>query len=103
MSKAKQRQKAELILKVRAGLMSASEAAAQLGVSRKTYYKWEKRGLAAMLEGLCERSSGRPPSVPDPEQEQLKNRVQERGQGLTRRQQGEELRKLLRAEAKKKG
>ncbi len=47
-------------MKVRCGLMSASEAAAELGVSRKTYYKWEQRGLAALLDGLSDQVPGRP-------------------------------------------
>jgi transposase len=54
------RQRAEVIMKVRCGLMNASQAAAQLGVSRKTYYKWEQRGLQAMLTGLADQSPGRP-------------------------------------------
>lgn len=52
--------RAEAIMKVRSGLWSAAQAAAALGVSRKTYYKWEQRGLAALLEGLCDQSAGRP-------------------------------------------
>jgi transposase len=47
-------------MKVRCGLMTATEAAHLLGVSRKTYYKWEQRGLAAILEGLQEQTGGRP-------------------------------------------
>ena len=47
-------------MKVRCGLMSASEAAAQMGVSRKTYYKWEQRGLSALLDGLSDQQPGRP-------------------------------------------
>ena len=47
-------------MKVRCGLMKATEAAGLLGVSRKTYYKWEQRGLAALLAGLEEKSAGRP-------------------------------------------
>ena len=43
------RRRAEVIMKVRCGLMSASQAANLLGISRKTYYKWEQRGLAALL------------------------------------------------------
>ena len=54
------RKRAELIMKVRCGLMTASEAAAQLGVSRKTYYKWEQRGLAALLAGVDDQKAGRP-------------------------------------------
>ena len=53
-------QRAEMIMKVRCGLMTASEAANQLGVSRKTYYKWERRGLAALLEGVGDQKVGRP-------------------------------------------
>lgn len=53
-------QRAEMIMKVRCGLMTASEAANQLGVSRKTYYKWERRGLAALLEGVGDQKAGRP-------------------------------------------
>jgi len=47
-------------MKVRCGLMTVTEAAHLLGVSRKTYYKWEQRGLAALLEGLQEQMGGRP-------------------------------------------
>ena len=54
------RQRAQVIMKVRCGLMSASQAAAELGVSRKTYYKWEQRGLAALLDGLSDQVPGRP-------------------------------------------
>jgi len=47
-------------MKVRCGLMKATEAAALLGVSRKTYYKWEQRGLAGLFAGLEEKTAGRP-------------------------------------------
>jgi DNA-binding XRE family transcriptional regulator len=43
------RQRAEVILKVRAGRMTAAHGARLLGVSRKTYYQWEQRALAGML------------------------------------------------------
>jgi transposase-like protein len=52
--------RAQLIMKVRCGLMTAAEAARQLGVSRKTYYKWEQRGLSALLDGLSDQPPGRP-------------------------------------------
>jgi hypothetical protein len=45
----KARLRAEVIMKVRCGLMTAQQAACHLGVSRKTYYKWEERGLAGLL------------------------------------------------------
>jgi transposase len=62
----KSRQRAEAIMKVRCGLMTASQAAAQLGVSRKTYYKWEQRGLTGLLTGVCDQRVGRP-EKPDQE------------------------------------
>ena len=40
--------------------MTATEAAKELGVSRKTYYKWEQRGLAALMDGLEDQTAGRP-------------------------------------------
>jgi hypothetical protein len=40
--------------------MTATEGAAALGISRKTYYKWENRALGAMLDGLENRATGRP-------------------------------------------
>lgn len=53
------RRKAELIMKVRCGLITASQAAETLGVSRKTYYQWERRGLAGLLDGVSEKTAGR--------------------------------------------
>jgi DNA-binding XRE family transcriptional regulator len=59
------RQRAEIIMKVRCGLMTATQAAQVLGVSRKTYYKWEQRGLAALLEGVQDQEGGRPETPPE--------------------------------------
>lgn len=96
------RQKAEMILKVRSGQLSAAEAARQLGVSRKTYYKWEQRGLEAMMEGLCERSSGRPPGEPDGEKETMKRRIRELENELEKRRKADELREKIKQLAEKK-
>jgi transposase len=41
------RRRAQLIMQVQSGLLSAQEAARQLQISRKTYYKWERRAPAA--------------------------------------------------------
>jgi transposase-like protein len=63
----------ELILKVRNREITAKKAAALLGISRKTYYKWEDRALAGMAVALAERPDGRPPGPPeDPEKESLR-------------------------------
>ena len=48
--------------------MTAAEAARQLGVSRKTYYKWEQRGLSALLDGLSDQPPGRPEKEDTPAQ-----------------------------------
>ena len=59
------RQRAEIIMKVRCGLLTATQAAQQLKVSRKTYYKWEQRGLSALLEGVQDQEGGRPETPPE--------------------------------------
>ena len=91
------RLRAEVILKVQAGLMSASDAAKLLGVSRKTYYKWEKRGLEAMLQSLCERDGGRPRNGKDTEKEMLREEVD-----LLRTQRKQRLSNALKSDTKKK-
>jgi transposase len=69
------RRRAELIMKVRCNLMTASEAARQLGVSRKTYYQWEQRGLSGFLEGLTNQDAGRPSQPVDPCRQELETQV----------------------------
>lgn len=69
------RQRAEVIMKVRCGLMTASQAAARLGISRKTYYKWEQRGLSAMLTGLADQRPGRPCQPVDSQKETLEKQL----------------------------
>ena len=96
------RKKAEVILKVRAGLMSVTEAAKLLGVSRKTYYKWERRGLEAMMEGLCERSSGRPPDVSAGDGKEMECRIRELERELDERRKADELRERVKELLKKK-
>jgi transposase len=72
------KRRAEIIMKVRSGFLTATEGAALLGVSRKTYYKWENRALEGMLKELEQKSPGRPET---PEREhhevELKKRIEE--------------------------
>ena len=90
MSKADQalaRLRAELIVEVRSGGMTAKQAAKRLGVSRKTYYKWEKRALEGMVEALSDRCGGRPPARIDQEKQTLKEkgeRLEKTVEGLER-------------------
>ena len=71
------RRRAELIVQVQSGLMTATEAARQLGVSRKTYYQWERRALSGMVDALQGKTGGRPSKPRDPQREQLQKRLSE--------------------------
>jgi transposase len=96
------RQRAQLIMQVRSGLLSAQQAARQLGISRKTYYKWERRALAAMVEALGNREHGRPPLPIDPEKEALQRRTQELQAKLQVLEQTARIRQRLEQPDKKK-
>jgi hypothetical protein len=69
------RQWVEKIIQVQSGLLTASEAARQLGASRKTYHKHQKELLCTMLTTLTERRNGRPPKEQDEEKNALFRQV----------------------------
>ena len=93
---AKARRRAEMILRVRGGGLTANVAAQALGVSRKTYYQWEKRALEGMLRALEDRRPGRPAlPVPDPEKARLEKRVGELESLLDLAGEVDELRRML--------
>ena len=87
--------RASLILQVRAGQLTAQEAAQQLGISRQAYYKWEQRGLRALLQALEDQPKGRPPAPTDPEKEQLQSRVEALEKKVRLYEQREQLRALI--------
>lgn len=89
--------RASLILQVRAGQISAQEAARQLGISRQAYYQWEKRALSALLDALEEQPRGRPKRETDPEKEQLQSRVKELEGKVRLYEEQRRLRSLLKA------
>ncbi|MBU6328090.1 MAG: helix-turn-helix domain-containing protein [Verrucomicrobia bacterium] len=90
------RQRAEIILQVRSGQITATDAARLLGISRKTYYQWEQRALSGMLAGLENRDPGRPLAPrPDPETQRLKQKVSELEHQLKVMEQVHELRGML--------
>lgn len=96
--KALTRKRAEVILKVQTGLITAKEGAKELGVSRKTYYQWEKRALEAMMNGLENGSSGRPPArKEDPEKAELLKKNRELEQKLHVAEQTAVVRDMVRA------
>lgn len=65
----------QLIMQVRGGTLSATEAARQMGISRKTWYERENRVLRAMNEALEPGKPGRPRSQGDPETQQLRSEI----------------------------
>lgn len=92
---AKARKRAEVIFKVRSGQMTATDAAAELGISRQQYYQWEQRALQALLSSLQNQPTGRPKLPRDPKKEALQHRVQQLEQQVQQHQQKERLRQLL--------
>lgn len=69
------RQRALVIMKVRSGQMTATQGARELGVSRKTYYEWEQRGLSGLMEALTDGAPGRPSKPVPTEEERLRQKV----------------------------
>jgi transposase len=84
-----------VIFKVRSGEMTARQAARMLGISRKSYYEWEARGLAALSAALENNDGGRPALVVDEEKETLKKRVGELEKELYLARKTVEVRDLL--------
>jgi transposase-like protein len=87
--------RASLILQVRAGQITAQEAAHQLGISRQAYYKWEKRALRALLQSLEDQPKGRPPAETDPQKDQLQSRVMELEKQVRLYEERDQIRTLL--------
>lgn len=71
------RLRAELIMKVRCGLLTARQAADRMGVSRKTFYKWEQRGLNALLGSVTDQHPGRRPNPSDDRCQSLEKQLAE--------------------------
>lgn len=88
--------RAEVILKVRSGIMNATEAAKELGISRKTYYKWEKRALTAMMGALSDRRCGRPSQPVDGEKETMRKDIEGMKQQLLLSEQRMHIQGILR-------
>ena len=94
-AKQEARQRAEVIMKVRSGQMTVKAAAELLGVSRKTYYEWEARGLGAMLQELEDQEAGRPANPVSPEEAALQAKVAALEAELNVAKQTAEIRALL--------
>ena len=88
--------RAKIIMQVRGGTMTAEEGANQLGVSRKTYYEWEKKGLCALMDALEDKDVGRPQTpLEDPEKEALKRALAEAQKELCVARESMHVRRVL--------
>jgi len=72
----KAQERMRVILDHLAGRLTATQAALELRVSRKTFYEWLERGQAAMLAALMDRPGGRPLNPVDPEKERLQEELE---------------------------
>lgn len=89
------RQRALVILKVRSSVLTATQGAQALGVSRKTYYEWEEKSLQAMALALENQPAGRKSAPVDEEKEALRERVRELEKKLDTAEKTIEVKELL--------
>ncbi len=66
----KAQKRTAVILEHLGGRLNATEAARELGVSRKTFYDWLERARKAIFQAMEDRPTGRPPH-PEDSQNQL--------------------------------
>lgn len=67
----KAEERMRVILEHLAGRKTATQAAMDLRVSRKTFYEWLDRVREGIYQAVKDRPGGRPPEPVDPEKEQL--------------------------------
>ena len=91
----KAQQRALLIMQVQAGVITATEAARQLGISRKTYYQWEARALQGLLAAVTQQPPGRPRRPDRPKERQLEAKVDQLQKELDQAQESREIRAAL--------
>jgi transposase len=91
----KAQERALLILQVQAGTITASQAAKQLGISRKTYYQWEERALTSMLEAVTQLPPGRPRKHTTAEQRKLEQKVWILQKQIDKAEESKEIRAIL--------
>jgi transposase len=91
------RERAAVVFAVRSGQITAEEGARRLGVSRKTYYEWERRALQAMTEALENKAPGRPATPQDEEKQRLQKQVAELQNKLFVAEKTVEVRDMLHA------
>lgn len=95
MNDPKAQDRARLILQVQAGVITATEAARQLGISRKTYYQWEARALQGLLAAVTQQPPGRPRRPDRPKERQLEQQVDQLQKELDQAQESQKIRAAL--------
>ena len=88
-------ERTSVIIKVLAGLLTVSEAAKKLGISRKTYYELEPKALAGMMKAIDPRKAGRPKKTIDAEQKRMKKEIKTLKQQATLNQMKLRVRDLF--------
>ncbi len=78
-------------------MLTATEGAQRLGVSRKTYYEWEERALRAMSLALENHRGGRPSEPLDEEKEYLGKQIRDLKKKLDLAEKTIEVKELLAA------
>jgi transposase len=91
------RNRAAVVFAVRSGQITAEEGARRLGVSRKTYYEWERRALEAMTAALEDRAPGRPSVPKNEEKEHLQQEIAELHNKLFIAEKKVEMRDMMHA------
>lgn len=91
------RERASVIFAVRSGRITAEQGAKRLGVSRKTYYEWERRALQALTSALENKAPGRPATPQDEEKERLQQENQDLRNKLFVAEKTVEVRDMLHA------
>ena len=95
----KSQERLTTVLGVLAGTMTATEAAQQPGISRKSYYEWQERALSAMRGALTDRPAGRPANPVDTEKEALEQQVEDLSRQVELAKQTIEVKTILTAYA----
>jgi transposase len=91
------RKRAAVVFAVRSGQITAEEGARRLGVSRKTYYEWERRALQAMTTAMEDKAPGRPSAPQDEEKQRLQDEIAELRNKLFVAEKTVEVRDMLHA------
>jgi transposase len=91
------RKRAAVVFAVRSGQITAEEGARRLGVSRKTYYEWERRALEAITAALEDKAPGRPSIPQDVEKQHLQDENAELRNKLFVAEKTVEVRDMLHA------